>query len=819
MQPVPLLDSNMSPFVKLYVKKRRGRVELVDYNKITVRMQRLSWNLNMEYIDIANVVRKVIDGLYCGVSTWELDNLAAETCASMSTIHPDYGTLAARITASNLHKETDSKFSSVVKRLHENVHAKKLCPMPLVSDEFYQDVMANQDALDKAIVYDRDFDFTYFGLKTLEKAYLLRCNDKVVERPQHLLMRVSVALHGRNLEKILETYEAMSKKYFIHATPTLFNAGTKRAGLSSCFLLSATAEDDSIENIYKLMTECAVISKYAGGIGLSIHDIRAKNSLIMSTNGKSEGIIPMIKVYDKTVQYVTQSNKRPGSVALFLEPWHPESREYIKLKVNHGKEEERAKNLFYGLWIPDLFMRKAKTGQDWCLFCPNEAPGLSDTYGEEFERLYHQYEKQKLYREKVSAQKLLQDIIECQVRTGGPYMCYKDAANRKNNQKHIGVIRGSNLCVEIMQYADHHETSVCNLGSLCLPSFVEKNDRGIQFNFDMLFKMTQILTRNLDRVVDLTCYPSEKARYSNLRHRPMGIGVSGLADVFSLMWIPFDSVRARELNKQIFETIAFASYSASCDLAKELGSYPTYEGSEFSKGKFQWDLWEEETGQKIQHSGMWDWESLRVKMNQYGMRNSLLTATMPTASTSQIMGVTEAFEPLGSNVYKRITLSGEFPVINRHLIKDLCERGIWDDHIKNQIIEHEGSIQKIAEIPKEIREIYKITWDLSQKVIIDMSAERGPYIDQSQSLNIFMAQPSFASMTSLHFYAWSKGLKTGMYYLKQKPANKPLQITVQRNKVDTKTKRTLSSRKEIDDENGARCSLKNEDGTCLSCSA
>ena len=775
----PFHPPEIMNFEKLHVKKRGGKTEFVDYNKITARIKRLCWGLDMEYIDLASIVMKVIQGLYSGVSTWELDNLAAETCAVMSTDHPDYGTLAARIFVSNLHKETDKDFSNVVEKLFRHIHPLTKKWMPLVSEQFYNDVMANKDAIDSAIIYDRDFSFSYFGLKTLEKAYLLKINEKVVERPQHLLMRVAVALHNQNMEKVLETYEAMSRKYFIHATPTLFNAGTMRAGLSSCFLLAATPEDDSIEHIYDLVKECAIISKYSGGIGLSIHDIRAKDSLIFSTNGKSEGIVPLMGVFNRSAKYVTQSNKRPGSIAIYMEPWHPEIFEFLKLKENHGKDELRARDLFYGLWIPDLFMEKARNDEEWCLFCPNEAPGLANVYGDDFNKLYYKYEEEKLYRKKVSARKLLEAIITSQIRTGVPYMCYKDAANKKNNQKHIGTIRSSNLCVEVMQYSSHNETSVCNLSSICLPTYVKlKKNKSPEFDFTTLYKMTKIVTRNLDRVIDVTHYPVEKARYSNLRHRPMGIGVSGLADTFSLMRLPFDSVGARDLNKKIFETIAFASYEASCERAKELGTYETYEGSEFSKGKFQWDLWEEDSGEKIEHSGLWDWEKLREKMKKYGMRNSLLTAAMPTASTSQIMGVTEAFEPLGSNVYKRTTLSGEFPVVNRHLLKDLCALKLWNRELKSKILENEGSIQNIEEIPKEIRQLYKITWDLSQKVIIDLSADRAPYIDQSQSLNVFLPNPSHAMMFSLHFYAYSKGLKTGMYYLKQKPPAKAIQVTL-----------------------------------------
>ena len=768
---------------KMYVKKRGGRTENVSFYKISSRIEKLCYRLDMNFIDPAKIVIKVIEGLYTGVSTCELDNLAAETCAMMSTVHPDYGTLAARISVSNLHKETEKDFSKVVEKLFNNVHPVTKNVMPLVSDEFYHDVMANRDALDSAIIQDRDYSFTYFGLKTLERAYLLRTDEGIVERPQHLLMRVAVALHGQNLEKILETYEAMSSKYFIHATPTLFNAGTRRAGLSSCFLLTAAPEDDSIENIYKLLGECAVISKYSGGIGLSIHDIRAKGSLIMSTNGKSEGIIPLMGVFNKSAKYVTQSNKRPGSIAVYLEPWHAEIFEFLKLRENSGHDDFRARDLFYGLWIPDLFMEKAKKDKEWCLFCPNEAPGLSQVYGKDFEALYDLYEQEGRYRKKVSARKLLYDIIESQIRTGGPYMCYKDAANRKNNQKHIGTIRASNLCVEIMQYTSHTETAVCNLGSVCLPTYVYKDEEGNpKFDYQTLYEKTKILTKNLDKVIDKTHYPVEKTRFSNMRHRPMGIGCSGLADTFSLMRVSFDSVFAKEMNKKIFETIYFAAAEASCEMAKELGPYETYQGSEFSKGKFQWNLWEEENGKKVEHSGMWDWEKLKEKVLEHGMRNSLLTAPMPTASTSQILGVSECFEPLNSNFYKRQTLSGEFQVVNRHLLRDLCEQGLWTDDLKNKIIENRGSIQNIDEIPEDIQKLYRISWEIPQKTVIDMSADRGVYVDQSQSLNIFMAAPTVKQLVSMHFYAHDKGLKSGMYYLKMKAAAAPLQFSVSKTK-------------------------------------
>ena len=836
-------SSTITESRKMYVKKRRGRTENVSFDKITARISKLSYGLDMNFIDSAKIAIKVIEGLYSGVTTCELDNLAAETCAVMSTTHPDYGILAARIFASNLHKETDKDFSTVVEKLYRNVNPLDKKHMPMVNEGFYNDVMKNKDRLDSAIIYDRDFSFTYFGLKTLEKAYLLRIKDKVAERPQHLLMRVAVALHGTDLDKILETYEAMSNRYFIHATPTLFNAGTMRQGLSSCFLITASKEDDSIENIYNLLKECAIISKYSGGIGISIHDIRAKGSLIMSTNGKSEGIIPLLGVFNKSAKYVTQSSKRPGSIAVYLEPWHAEICEFLKLRENHGHDDFRARDLFYGLWIPDLFMEKAKANEEWCLFCPNEAPGLSEVYGKEFEDLYNHYEREGRYRKKISAQKLFMDIVESQIRTGGPYMLYKDACNRKSNQKNLGTIRSSNLCCEIVQYTSHEESSVCNLASLCLPTYVNKNENtsGVpEFDYQELYRMTKIVARNLDRVIDLTHYPVEKTKRSNFRHRPMGIGISGLADVFSMMRVSFDSVQAKDLNKKIFETVYFGACEASCEMAQELGVYPSDHengGSEFSKGKFQWDLWEEESGVKVEHSGMWDWEELRKKMLTHGMRNSLLTAPMPTASTSQIMGVSECLEPLNSNIYKRQTLSGEFQIVNRQLLKDLCDRNLWSDKLKQKIIQNEGSIQGIEAIPEDIRKLYKISWEISAKHVIDMSADRGPYVDQSQSLNIFMGEPTFKKLTSMHFYAYDKKLKTGMYYLKMKPAAKPLQFTVEHDQekedpvenVDDKTTPVVEKGDVVpdnfpedsddgEDSEAAMVCIRDESGGCLSCS-
>lgn len=1058
---------------RLYVIKRDGRPENVSYDKITARILRLCSGLNMRFIDPAQISWKVIQGIYAGVTTCQLDNLAVETCAMMSTVHPDYGTLAARIFTNNLHKETEKVFSNVVEKLYNHVHPKTGEHMPLVAERFYHDVLANKDELNSAIIYDRDYSYSFFGLKTLERAYLLRINEKVAERPQHLLMRVAVALHGQDMGKILETYNDLSMRYFIHATPTLFNAGTMRAGLSSCFLLTATSKDDSIENIYKLLSDCAIISKYSGGIGVSVHDIRAKGSLIRSTNGKSEGIIPMLVMFDKSARFVTQSNKRPGSVAVYLEPWHAEIREFLRLKENAGAEEFRARSLFYGLWIPDLFMKKAKSDdpeyQQWALFCPNEAPGLADVYGDEFEALYDKYVREGRHRETMSARDLLYAIIESQIKTGGPYMLYKDSVNRKNNQKHIGTIRNSNLCVapetriltstgyheisklrdksvkvwngnqfsettvrktsecsellkvtfsngsvlecteyhkfylqdnnknqvlikeaqdlqrndklikaefpvieedlasrldgfkqlcgssglltnkgiainnpdqrylndvkltlqtmgvdasvrqvggqensvvdnnptqqatyvlslvskqlhalqlwgfelperlasqeanededetdndvkivsvertgrqdatycfneplehkgifngvitgqccEITEFTFSEETSTCNLGSIGLPTYIKYDKNGNpSYDYQLLHAKTKVVTKNLDRVIDETHYPIEKARYSNMRHRPIGVGVSGLADTFSLMRYPFDSPEAREMNKTIFETIYHACIEASCELAEELGAYETYPGSEFSKGKFQWNLWEEEQGTPVIHSGLWDWDKLRENVLRHGVRNSLLTAPMPTASTSQIIGFNEAFEPYSSNIFKRETLSGEFQLVNKHLLNELCDLGVWNEHIKDQIIARRGSVQGIPEIPEDVQARYKTVWETSQRVIIDMAADRGPYVDQSQSMNIFMAEPNFKKMSALHMYTWSKGLKTGCYYLKSKAAAAPLQFSVGKKQVPTRTTATEPSQiklqisaKELADAEQDIPVCRMEEG-CVSCS-
>jgi len=1109
----------------------------------------------MNYISPIEVCRKVIDGLYSGIETVELDNLASQICAMKGTVHPDYDILAARIFVSNLHKQTQKDFSRVVKDLYNNYSDKgdERVHTPIVNKRIYDVVCKHADELNSMFLYDRDFDLTFFGLKTLERAYLLRKNNVVVERPQHLFMRVAVAIHGEDLGRVRETYESMSGKYFVHATPTLFNAGTIREGLSSCFLIAATKEDDSIENIYKLLSEAAVISKYSGGIGISIHDVRAKGSLIHSTNGKSEGIIPMLGVYNKSALYVTQASKRPGSIAIYLEPWHSEIEAFLELKDPNGAEEFRARDLFYALWINDLFMLRVKNNEDWSLMCPNECPGLSELYGDEFNKKYTEYEAQGKYKKKIKAQDLFYKIMTSQIKTGVPYMCYKDHVNKKNNQSNLGTIRSSNLCVapetriltstgyhcikdlvgtrikvwngsefsetmvqktnddeelikiefsngsvlectryhkfyikekgkvvvkdaqelkeddklikcdypivdsvdefeyaytcgffsgdgkynitkdemrqckykkkngdycmrhqtfnsqnvdmdenyckaivncqipmialydekkelvdyiekrnkfdnnnttvcmlpfdisekfkvpinynvnsklrffeglcdsdgtslisendttsiqigsinktfledvklmlqtlsidpkvqslsllpngkgdlemynskeiwrllltsrqvlelqklgfspkrlqlssivsrnetrrcikvksieytgrrdetfcfnepmkhkgifngilagnctEIMEYSDSKETAVCNLASLGLPAYVKK---GV-FDFNLLHEKTKIVTRNLDNIIDITFYPGDKAKNSNLKHRPIGIGISGLADVFSLMKYPFDSSEARQLNKDIFETIYHGAMEASCDLSKERGRYKSYEGSEISKGLFQWDLWG-----CVEHSGMWDWEKLRQDILENGVRNSLVTAVMPTASTSQILGNSECIEPLNSNIYKRQTLSGEYQLVNKYLLRDLCREGIWCDDLKDKIIKNKGSVQEVYEIPKSIRDLYKIAWDISPKVLINLSADRAPYVDQSQSLNIFLSSPTFETLSKVHFYGWEKGLKTGMYYLRARAASSAIQFSVNSSQQKQKEEAILVCTR--------------EDQSCTSCSA
>jgi ribonucleoside-diphosphate reductase alpha chain len=762
----------------MLVIKRDGRRESVRFDKITARIENLCYELDPKFIQPIEVAKKVIDGLYDGVTTTELDNLAAEVCASLTVKHPDYATLAARIAISNLHKTTSQSFSNTMKRLYTFVNPATGENAALLDPEVYGIIKQNAAKLDEVIDYKRDFDYDYFGFKTLERSYLIRLSGKVVERPQHMLMRVAVGIHKNDMEAVIETYHLLSEKWFTHATPTLFNAGTPKPQLSSCFLL--TMKDDSIDGIYDTLKQCAKISQSAGGIGLSIHHVRAKGSYIKGTNGVSNGIVPMLRNFDMTARYVDQGGgKRKGSFAIYLEPWHADIKDFLELKRNHGKEEMRARDLFYALWIPDLFMKRVEENKEWSLFCPNEAPGLSDCYGEEFERLYEKYEREGKARETIKAQELWFEVLESQIETGTPYMLYKDAANSKSNQKNLGTIKSSNLCTEIIEYTAPDEVAVCNLASLALPKFVKKGPDGkLFFDHQKLYEITKVATKNLNKVIDVNYYPVEEAKRSNFRHRPIGLGIQGLADTFIMLRMPFDSAEAKGLNEDIFETIYFAAVETSMELAKVLGTYETYGGSPASKGIFQFDMWG-----VTPRSNRWDWSPLREKVKKYGMRNSLLVAPMPTASTSQILGNNECFEPYTSNIYSRRTLSGEFIVVNKHLMKDLIAIGLWNDNMRNKLISTNGSVQSVPEIPQHIKDLYKTVWEISQKIIIDMSADRGAYICQSQSMNIFMQDPNFGKLTSMHFYAWKKGLKTGMYYLRSQAASAAIKFTVDKSQL------------------------------------
>jgi ribonucleoside-diphosphate reductase alpha chain len=752
----------------MYVIKRDGRRESVKFDKITARIERLCYGLDLSYIEPIDVAKKVIDGLYDGVTTVELDNLAAEIAAALTTKHPDYATLAARIAISNLHKVTSKSFSNTMKRLYTYVDPKTGENAALISKETYEVVRKHAAMLDSSIIYDRDFNYDYFGFKTLERSYLLKLDGKIVERPQQMLMRVSIGIHGHNLEAAIETYNLLSEKWFTHATPTLFNAGTPKPQLSSCFLL--TVKEDSIEGIYDTLKQCAKISQSAGGIGLSIHNIRATGSYIKGTNGSSNGIIPMLKVFNDTARYVDQGGgKRKGAFAIYLEPWHADIFDWLDLKKNHGKEELRARDLFYALWTSDLFMKRVEDNSEWSLFCPHEAPGLADTYGKEFEALYEKHEREGRARKVVKAQELWFAILESQIETGTPYMLYKDHANRKSNQKNLGTIKSSNLCTEIMEYTAPDEVAVCNLASIALPKFIEDG----KFNHDKLFEITTVATKNLNKIIDVNYYPVIEAKNSNMRHRPIGLGVQGLADVFIALRMPFDSEEAIRLNEDIFETIYFAAMTASKELAKVEGPYSTFKGSPVSKGIFQFDMWG-----VTPKSNRWDWDTLKKEVKKHGVRNSLLVAPMPTASTSQILGNNECFEPYTSNIYTRRVLSGEFVVVNKHLLKDLIHLGLWNERMKNKLIEANGSVQQIPEIPQHIKDLYKTVWEIKQKVLIDMSADRGAYICQSQSFNVHMSDPNFGKLTSMHFYSWKKGLKTGMYYLRTKAAADAIKFTV-----------------------------------------
>ena len=768
----------------MYVVKRDGHKEPIMFDKITSRVRKLCYSLN-ELVDPVKVSMRVIEGLYDGVTTSELDNLAAEIAATMTTTHPDYAKLAARISVSNLHKNTKKSFSETMSDLYTYVNPRTNKKAPLLSDETYKIIAKNAEFLDSTIIYNRDFHYDYFGFKTLERSYLLKLNGKVAERPQHMLMRVSIGIHMEDLDSAIETYNLMSKKYFTHATPTLFNSGTPKPQMSSCFLL--TTKDDSIDGIYDTLKQTAKISQSAGGIGLSIHNVRATGSYIAGTNGTSNGIVPMLRVFNDTARYVDQGGgKRKGSFALYLETWHADIFDFLELKKNHGKEEMRARDLFYAMWISDLFMKRVEEDDKWTLMCPNECPGLQDCHGDEFDKLYLKYESKNKGRKTIRARDLWEKILESQIETGTPYMLYKDAANRKSNQKNLGTIRSSNLCTEIIEYTSTDEVAVCNLASIALPMFIEEN----AFDHKELFRVTKQVTKNLNRVIDRNYYPVPEAQNSNFRHRPVGLGVQGLADAFISLRMPFTSDEAKKLNQEIFETIYFAALTASMEEAQKDGAYKTYKGSPISKGKFQHNLWGVEDSEL---SGRWDWGNLRKEIKKHGVRNSLLVAPMPTASTSQILGNNECFEPYTSNIYTRRVLSGEFIVVNKHLLEDLVKLGLWTEDLKQELMKANGSVQNIDIIPEDIKELYKTVWELSMKDIIDMSRQRGYFIDQSQSLNLFMEGATTAKLTSMHFYAWKSGLKTGMYYLRTKSAVDAIKFTLDNKKKKEPVKEIIET--------------------------
>eukprot|EP00054_Salpingoeca_dolichothecata_P030422 m.247532 g.247532 ORF g.247532 m.247532 type:complete len:783 (+) comp26657_c0_seq3:52-2400(+) len=758
----------------MYVIKRDGRKERVLFDKITSRVVKLSYGLNQDHVDPVAITQKVISGVYPGVTTVELDTLAAETAASFTTKHPDYAILAARIAVSNLHKQTKKTFSDVMTDLFEYVNPETGKPAPLISKQTYAVIEQHKERLNSVIIYDRDFNFNFFGFKTLERAYLLKTRGEVAERPQHMFMRVALGIHGDAIDDAIQTYNLMSEGKFIHASPTLFHAGTPRPQLSSCFLLAMN--DDSIEGIYETLKTCAMISKSAGGIGLHTHNIRASGSYIAGTNGHSNGLVPMLRVYNNTARYVDQGgNKRPGAFAIYLEPWHADIFEFLDLKKNTGVDEQRARDLFYALWVPDLFMKRVKEDKNWTLMCPHECPGLADCWGEEFEALYTKYENEGKGRKTIPAQKLWSAILTAQIETGTPYMLYKDACNKKSNQQNLGTIKSSNLCTEIIEYSSPDEVAVCNLASLALSRYVDVKAQ--KFDHELLHKVTKVVTRNLNKIIEVNYYPVPQARTSNMRHRPIGIGVQGLADTFIMLHMAFDSPEAKKLNIQIFETIYHAALEASMELAKELGPYETYEGSPMSQGKLQFDLWERKA------TDLYDWQPLRDAIKQHGVRNSLLLAPMPTASTAQILGNNESIEPYTSNIYTRRVLSGEFQIVNKHLLKELVNRGLWNDDMKNQLIAHNGSVQNLPGMPEDLKPIFKTVWEISQKPLIEMAADRGAYICQSQSFNVHFAKPSFSKLTSMHFYGWQQGLKTGMYYLRTRPAADAIKFTVDQTRL------------------------------------
>jgi ribonucleoside-diphosphate reductase alpha chain len=790
----------------MYVVKRDGRKEAVKFDKITARIMKLCYGLD-PLVSPEAVAMKVIEGIYDGVLTTDLDNLAAEVAAAKTIDHPDYALLASRIAVSNLHKETKKTFSEVMEDLYNYIDPKTGQRASLLADDVYEVVMSNKDVLDSSIIYDRDFRYDYFGFKTLTRSYLMKLNGQIAERPQQMLMRVSVGIHKHDIQEAIKTYNLMSEGWFTHATPTLFNAGTPKPQMSSCFLL--TMKSDSISGIYDTLKSSAQISQSAGGIGLAIHDIRATGSYIKGTNGTSNGIVPMLRVFNDTARYVDQGGgKRKGSFAIYLEPWHADVFDFLDLKKNHGKEEQRARDLFYALWIPDLFMKRVKENGDWTLMCPHECPGLSETHSAEFEALYTRYEREGKGRKTIKAQDLWFKILESQIETGTPYMLYKDSANAKSNQQNLGTIKSSNLCTEIIEYTAPDEIAVCNLASIALPKYVTEEGT---FDHNKLFEVTYQATINLNKIIDENYYPVEEARNSNMRHRPIGLGVQGLADAFIMLKYPFESEEARALNREVFETIYYAAMTASKDLAKVHGAYETFEGSPVSQGVFQFDMW------NVSPTTRWEWDVLKEEVKTYGVRNSLLLAPMPTASTAQILGNNECFEPYTSNIYTRRVLSGEFIVVNKHLLKDLVKEGLWNKDMRQKIMASNGSIQNISEIPQHLKELYKTAWEISQRAIIDQAADRGAYICQSQSLNVFMENANFGKLTSMHFYGWEKGLKTGMYYLRTKAATDAIKFTVDKSVVEETVSQTITNQSIEDQQAAIACSLDNPEG-CEMCS-
>lgn len=796
----------MSSTSPMYVIKRDGSRASVSFDKITSRITKLCYGLDPKFVDPVVIAQKVIQGVYPGVTTVELDELAAQTAASFSTQHPDCSILAARISVSNLHKMTKKSFSETIHDLYTYLHPKTKLPASLISEEVNLVVQQHKDVLDAAVIHDRDFEFDYFGFKTLEKSYLLKIDGVIAERPQHMIMRVAVGIHMDDIPRVLETYSLLSQRYFTHATPTLFNAGTPNPQMSSCFLLCM--KEDSIDGIYDTLKHCAVISKYAGGLGLALSNVRASASYIRGTNGTSNGIVPMLRVFNNTARYVDQGGgKRKGSIACYLEPWHADIFPFLDLRKNHGDENQRARDLFYALWIPDLFMERVQANSTWTLMCPNECPGLDECHGDKFKELYERYESEGKGRQTIKAQDLWFAILDSQVETGTPYMLFKDHCNNKSNQKNLGTIKCSNLCTEIVEYTAPDEIAVCNLASISLSKFttpaLDYEGTGGSFDFEKLMEVTKVITRNLNRVIDRNFYPREEAKRSNMRHRPIGLGVQGLADCFMMLKIPFDGEKANELNRDIFETIYFGAVSASCELAEEEGPYETYEGSPASQGQLQFDMW------GVTPSDRWDWAGLKAKIAKHGLRNSLLMAPMPTASTAQILGNNESTEPYTSNMYNRRVLAGEFTVVNKHLLRELTSQGYWTPSVRNRIIADGGSVQNVPEIPKHIKDVYKTVWEISQRVVLDMAADRGAYICQSQSMNVHIADPTTAKLTSMHFYAWKKGLKTGMYYLRTRPKADAIKFTVDQEQLSKDRAQDQKNNLPSDD----------DDEICLNCGA